>query len=115
MRAGPRDGTGQATVELLGAVPVLIVLGLILFQALAVGYSAVLAGNAAEAGALSLAGGGEAEDAARDAVPDWPSSEMRVAVQGGRVEVSLRPPSPIEALADRLEVRSTATVRAPRQ
>jgi len=50
-----REG-GQASVELLGVLPLLIVLGLAALQLLAVGYASVLAGNAAEAGALALAG-----------------------------------------------------------
>ena len=104
---------GQASVELLGAVPVLLVLGLFLFQALAIGYAAVLAGNAAEAGAISHAGGGDAAAAARDAVPGWSRAGMRVAVDGGAVEVTLQPPSPIAALRERLEVRSEAAVREP--
>lgn len=112
--AGPAEGA-QASVELLGALPVLLLLGLFLFQALAVGYAAVLAGNAAEAGALSLAGGGEAEDAARAALPGWSRTGMEVAVDGGLVEVSLRPPSPLRALADELEVSSKAAVRTPRR
>ena len=62
---------GQASVELVGAVPALLLLALVLFQLLAVGYSAVLAGSAAEAGALALAGGGDARAGARDAVPGW--------------------------------------------
>lgn len=113
----PPSGTdrGQASVELLGALPVLLVLGLFLFQALAVGYASVLAGSAAEAGALSHAGGGSAEEAARDALPGWSRAGMDVVVESGRVEVSLRPPSPIRAVADRLEVHSVAAVRAPRQ
>ncbi|MBA2580710.1 MAG: hypothetical protein H0V03_07705, partial [Thermoleophilaceae bacterium] len=40
---------GQASVELLGGLPAMIVLGLLLLQLLAVGYAAVLAGTAAEA------------------------------------------------------------------
>lgn len=108
-----RPDAGQASVELLGALPALIVLGLFLFQALAVGYSAVLAGNAAEAGALSLAGGADPREAARAAVPDWSRARMRVAVTGGRVEVAMRPPSPIDSVERRLEVTSEAVVGAP--
>jgi hypothetical protein len=112
---GSRAGRcGQASVELLGALPVLVVLALFLFQTLAIGYAAVLAGNAAEAGALSLAGGGDAEDAAREALPGWSRAGMEVAVDGGRVEVSLEPPSPLEVIREQLEVRSEAAVRAPR-
>lgn len=108
-----RAEAGQASVELLGALPVLVVLGLFLFQALAVGYATVLAGNAAEAGAISHAGGGDAEEAARAALPGWSRAGMRVGVDGGRVEVGLRPPSPLGVLRDRFEVSSAATVRRP--
>ncbi len=36
---------GQALVEVVAAVPVLLLVGLVLLQALAVGYAAVLAGH----------------------------------------------------------------------
>ncbi len=41
---------GQALVEVVGALPLLLLVGLVLLQALAVGYAAVLAGTAAHAG-----------------------------------------------------------------
>jgi hypothetical protein len=104
---------GQASVELLGAVPIVVVLGLAALQLLAVGYASVLAGNAAEAGALALAGGADARAAVRGALPGWSRAHTRVSVDGGRVEVRLRPPSPLRALAERLEVSSNATVEAP--
>jgi pilus assembly protein CpaE len=104
---------GQASVELLGAVPVVLLLGLVLLQLLAVGYSAVLAGNAAEAGALAVAGGGEPEDAARAAVPGWSRAHMRVAVRDGRVDVRMRPPIALEAVAKELEVHADAAVESP--
>jgi hypothetical protein len=97
-------------VELLGAVPALVLLGLVVFQFLAVGYSGVLAGNAAEAGALALANGGDARGGARAATPGWSRARMRVSVSGGRVRVRLRPPSPLRALARRLEVSAAAAV-----
>src|SRR3954454_15612806 len=94
---------GQASVELLGAVPVVLLLGLVLLQLLAVGYSAMLAGNAAEAAALAVAGGGEAVHAARAAVPGWSRAGLRVVVDGGRVEVRMRPPTALDAVAKKLE------------
>jgi hypothetical protein len=106
-----RSARGQASVELLGALPVVLLVGLLLLQLLAVGYSAVLAGNAAEAAALALADGGKATDAARAAVPDWSRARMRVEVRGGRVEVRMRPPSALAALARELEVAAHAAVR----
>jgi hypothetical protein len=110
LRGSPR---GQASVELLGALPVVLVLGLVLLQLLAVGYSLVLAGNAAESAALAVAGGGQAVGAARAAVPGWSRARMRVAVRGGHVEVRMRPPSALEALARSLEVHADAAVEAP--
>jgi hypothetical protein len=104
---------GQATVEAIALVPVTIAIGLAILQLLAVGYASVLAGNAAEAGALALAAGTDAREAARRALPGWSRSRARVEVDGGRVEVHLRPPSPVKALADGLKVKGTATVEAP--
>ena len=111
--AGQRATRGQASVELLGALPVVLLVGLVLLQLLAVGYSAVLAGNAAEAAALAVAGGGEALKAARAAVPGWSRARMRVQVRGGRVEVRMRPPTAIDALARKLEVEARAAVETP--
>ena len=102
---------GQASVELLGALPVVLLFGLVVMQALVVGYAAVLAGNAAEAGALAVADGAQPTAAARKAVPGWSRAGMRVSVRGGRVEVRMRPPSALAALARELEVRAHAVVR----
>lgn len=108
-----RAERGQATVELLGAVPALLLLGLVVFQLLAVGYAAVLAGNAAEAGALAAAGGADATDAARAAVPGWQRARMKVEADAGRVEVRMRPTSPLDRVEEALEVAASAAVVAP--
>src|SRR4051794_34099330 len=104
---------GQASVELLGALPVVLLLGGVLLQLLAIGYSATLAGSAAEAGALALPGGGDAGAAARDAVPRWTRVGMRVRTAGGRVLVRMRPPSPLAALRDGFELKASAEVASP--
>ena len=101
---------GQASVELLGALPAVLLTGLVVFQLLALGYSKVLAGNAAEAGALAVAGGGEARGAARAAVPGWSRARMRVDVERRAGAVRMRPPSPLRAVARALEVEATAAV-----
>jgi len=106
----PREEAGQASIELLGALPLLLVLGLVLFQLLAVGYASVLAGSAAEAGALALAGGGDPEAGVRKALPGWSRVHARVSVTGGTVRLRLRPPSLLAALARRLEVNAQASV-----
>jgi hypothetical protein len=104
---------GQASVELLGALPALIVVGLVLMQLLAIGYASVLAGNAAESGALALASGASPLEGARAALPGWSRARARVSVSGGRVRVRLRPPSPLRALARRLEVHADARLGLP--
>jgi hypothetical protein len=98
-------------VELLAALPALLLAGLIALQLLAAGYALTLADGAAEAGALAAAGGGSARDAARSALPGWAEDDLLVAVDGGRVTVRLLPPSPLDFVAERLAVTSAAVAR----
>ena len=104
---------GQATVEMLGALPVVLLIGLVILQLLAVGYASVLAGNAAEAAALAVADGGQPANAAREAVPGWSRAGMELKVEGGQVHVTMRPPAALDALARKLEVHADAQVRSP--
>jgi hypothetical protein len=105
---------GQATVELVAALPALLLAAAVALQLLVAGYAMTLADGAAEAGALALASGGSAAGAAREALPGWAKDDVSVAVEGGTVSVRLRPPSPISALADRLTVSSSAAARPAR-
>jgi hypothetical protein len=105
---------GQATVELVAALPALLLAALVALQLLVAGYAMTLADGAAEAGALALASGGSVTEAARGALPGWAEDDVSVAVDGGRVSVRLRPPSPLEAIARRLEVTSSAAARPAR-
>jgi hypothetical protein len=109
-----RDDRGQAAVELLAGLPALLLAALVGFQLLAAGYALTLADGAAEAGAIARAGGRDPEEAARGALPGWAEDAVEVEAKGGAVEVRLRPPSPIAALADSLTVSSRAWVRPPR-
>ena len=100
--------SGQATVELVAALPAVLLAGLVALQLLAAGYTLTLADGAAEAGALALASGAPAASAVRDALPGWAAEAAEVEVRGGHVTVRLRPPSPIPGLAARLTVTSSA-------
>lgn len=102
---------GQSTVELVAAVPALLLAAAIVLQLFATGYALTLADGAAEAGALALASGRPAVAAVRDALPGWAEGDVEVSVRGGRVTVRLRPPSPLPAVADRLAVTSSAAAR----
>jgi len=98
-------------VELVAALPALLLAALLALQLLAAGYAMTLADGAAEAGALALASGRSAADAARGALPGWARDDVAVSVQGGRVTVRLRPPSPLPSVAERLAVTSSAAAR----
>jgi hypothetical protein len=111
--SGSSGERGQASVELLGAVPAVIVVGLVVMQLLAVGYASVLAGNAAEAGALALAAGRDARGGVREALPGWSRARTRVSVRDGRVRVRLRPPAPLRSVSRKLEVKAEAAVGSP--
>jgi hypothetical protein len=89
----------------------LLLVALLGFQVLAFGYGAVMADHAAEAAALALANGGEAEEAAHAAVPGWPRSALRVRAVPDRVRVTLLAPSPLSFLRRRLAVTGEAAVR----
>lgn len=102
---------GQATVELVAGLPALLLAGLVALQLLCVGYAVTLADGAAEAGALAVASGGSAAEAARGALPGWAEDDVAVSVQGGMVSVRLLPPSPLPALADQLAITSSASAR----
>jgi hypothetical protein len=103
--------SGQATVELVAALPALLLAGYVAFQLLATGYALTLADGAAEAGALALASGRPALRATREALPGWAAGDAEVSVMGGRVTVRLRPPSLSTALGERLAVTGTASAR----
>lgn len=102
---------GQAAIEVVAAVPALLLTALLVLQLLVTGYALTLADGAAEAGALALASGQPAVAAARDALPGWAADDVDVKVSGGTVTVRLPPPSPLSAVAERLAVTSSAAAR----
>lgn len=99
---------GQASVELVAMLPVATVVMLTALQVLAAGAAHELAGHAAGAGAIALLESRDAEDAARDAVPDWSRGAIHVNVKGSVVSVRLRPRTLVPGLARRLESTSRA-------
>jgi uncharacterized protein (UPF0333 family) len=108
------DSRGQASVEMVAALPALLLAAAVALQLLAAGYALTLADGAAEAGALALASGGSAAEAARSALPGWAEDDVAVSVAGGEVTVRLRPPSPLRTVAEHLAVTSSASARTAR-
>ncbi|HEX7244382.1 MAG TPA: hypothetical protein VF245_02305 [Solirubrobacterales bacterium] len=105
---------GQATIEAIAAIPLLLLTGAVILQLLVAGYLLTLIDGAAEAGALALASGRPAREAVTATLPGWAEGGTEVAVRGGEVSVRLRPPSPVPGLADALTLTSTAFARPPR-
>jgi hypothetical protein len=104
-RAGgaARCSRGQATVELVGILPLAVLVALAAGQLLAAGAARELAGNAAEAGATAILQGTDPKAAAREALPGWSDGHVEIAVSARRVRVVLRPVPVIPGVADRLK------------
>lgn len=112
--ARARAARGQASIELLGMLPLVALVALAVFTVLASHTAGEQAGEAAEAGALALLqGGGDARVAALGALPAAARSRATVTVAGGHVRVQVRPRSalPIPGLADRLVAEARAVAR----
>jgi pilus assembly protein CpaE len=74
--------SGQATVEFVGILPLLLILLLVLWQIVLVGLTFVFAGHAARAGARAFAVGDPARPAALNAAPgQWGSASTQVTEQ----------------------------------
>ncbi len=107
MRAS--DARGQSTVEFVGGLPLLVAIVFGAAQLLAAGVARELADHAAQAGAMALLqDGGSPREAAREALPGWARDRVDVDVRDRRVSVSLRPPSPLAAVADALSAHAVA-------
>lgn len=102
MRRRTLSPHGQASVELVALVPVLVAVALAIGQLLAAGAARELAGHAAEAAAIALGRGDDAQAAARDALPGWSKDRLSIAVDGRRVVATVKPVSIVPPLADGL-------------
>jgi hypothetical protein len=99
---------GQATVELVALLPLLLLIGAVAFHVLAAGRAEEAAEGAAEAGAVALLQDGDPADAARSALVGWSRSHTRVRVRGRRVEVTVRPRSPLAVVTKHFTARAIA-------
>jgi nitrogen fixation protein FixH len=108
MSGRARGERGQASVELVAFLPLVVAVVLAVAQLLAGGAARELAGHAAEAGAVALLQGADAEAAAREAVPGWSRGRLRVRVEERRVQVRLRPRAFVPGLAGLLETTGAA-------
>jgi hypothetical protein len=105
---------GQAAVELVALLPLLVAVALAVLQALAAGIAVELAGHAAHSGAVAVAEGRDGEGAARAALPGWARSRLVVEVRGTRVLVRVTPPSLLPGIGARLAASASADAGAER-
>jgi hypothetical protein len=102
------DERGQATVELIALLPLLLAAALAGAALLAAQAAGEQAGAAAQAGAMALLQDGDPRAAATRALPPTARSGAVIHVHGRRVTVRVRPHLPIAALARPLTADATA-------
>jgi hypothetical protein len=101
--------SGQASVELLGAVPAVLLVVLVLWQLALAGQAVWLCANAARAAARAEAVGRDGPAAARSALPRSMTRGLRVeSTDGGAVRVRLRVPLLVRSWQSPLSVSATA-------
>ena len=88
-----RSESGQASAELVAVLPLVVLVGAIVWQLALAGQSLWLCAHAARAAARAEAVGGDGEAAARSALPDSMERGLRVkSGPTGAVRVELRVP-----------------------
>ena len=111
-RRPPRREAGQASIELLSAVPLLVIVALAAAQVLAALACRQFAAHGAHAGAAAILQGADPARAARAALPGWSRSSVSVVEAGRRVVVRVRPPVVVPGL-ERLLVAQAAADAGP--
>lgn len=105
----PGAESGQAQIELIAGLPVLLIAALIAAQLLVAAYAQSIGDGAAEAAAIAVADGRDPEAAARDAAPGWAEGRLSVSIEeDGRVAVEIVAPALIPGLGERLTLGSAA-------
>jgi hypothetical protein len=100
--------TGQATVELVALLPLLLLAGLAGAVIVSSHSAGEQAGQAAHAGAIAVLQDGDPRAAAREALPAAVRGRAAITVTGDRVTVRVRPRVPLPALAGPLTAEATA-------
>ena len=115
MTGGRRAGGtgGQASVELVAALPVVLLVALAVAQLLAAGLCREYAAQSARAGAVALLQDADPRAAARAAVPSLPARSVDVRVAGRRVSVRVSPRAAIPGLGRLLAAESSADAGPP--
>jgi hypothetical protein len=92
MRRVGRSERGQASVELVAALPFVLLVGALVWQCALAGHTAWLAAHAARAGARAEIVDGDVGEAVRSVLPEGLEHGLRVERDGGRVRVDVELP-----------------------
>jgi len=103
--SGLRADRGQATIEVVAVLPLVLLLSVALMALLAARSASEGASAAAQAGAMALIQGEDPEAAARAAIPGRDATIERV---GRRIHVVVRPRPGLPFAPDLLVGRATA-------
>jgi hypothetical protein len=88
----PPSERGQASVELVAALPFVLLLGLVVWQCALAGHAAWMAAHAARAGARAELVGEDVRAAARSALPAGLERGLELERDDGAVKVRVRVP-----------------------
>ncbi len=101
---------GQASVELVAAVPLVVVVGLALWQAVLAGHALWMCANAARVAARADLVGKDPLRAARSALPRTLERGLKVRRSGSRVRVAVRVPLVVRPSRSPVTVAASATL-----
>ena len=102
---------GQASIELLGVLPAVLLAGLAAWQIVLAGHTAWLAGNAARVAARAEAVGADPGAAARRALPAHLRRGLIVrGREDGRIDVRVRIPIVVQGAGSPLRVGASAAL-----
>jgi hypothetical protein len=102
---------GQASIELLGVLPAVLLAALAAWQIVLAGHTAWLAGNAARVAARAEAVGRDPDDAARGALPSHLRRGLVVKGRGdGRIDVRVRVPIVVQGGTSPVRVAASASL-----
>jgi hypothetical protein len=106
-----RTQSGQASVELVAVVPLLLLLGAVAWQLALAGHAAWVTANAARAASRADTVGRDAEAAARSALPGALERGLEVErLREGGVRVSVRMPALIRTGGAPPRLRATSSL-----
>jgi hypothetical protein len=103
-----RRDAGQASVELVALLPIVLIIGVAILTLLAARAASGQAAAVAQVGAVALIQDEDAREAARDALPPDARRRATIHLDGRALTVTVRPETRIGFLGDALSATASA-------